>query len=165
MLGGRDRRSIGNSDAVAAKVLAADGYSIRDLLECMHDDDPRVRMRSADAAEKVSRVRPDLLQPCLDVLIRLAATSTQAELRWHLAQMLPRLELSGERRTAVMEHMLGYLEDESRIVRAFALEALCRLAHMAGPQVRRALRQRLAPFERTGSPAVRAKARRFLSLL
>jgi hypothetical protein len=51
-------------------------------------------MRAADAAEKISLKKPQLLAPFKAELLGLAEETAQAELRWHLALMVPRLPLS-----------------------------------------------------------------------
>src|ERR1700729_3699067 len=91
-LKGRDRRSIGNSNRVAELVLRQPDR-LPELIECCWDADSVVRMRAADAAEKVSAKRPELLAPFKSELLALADETEQAELRWHLAQMIPRLRL------------------------------------------------------------------------
>jgi hypothetical protein len=59
-------------------------------------------MRSAGAVEKVSSQRPEWLAPHKRVLLDIAARTGEQELRWHLAQMLPRLPLTpAERQRAV----------------------------------------------------------------
>jgi hypothetical protein len=94
-LSGGDRRSIGKSNQVAAVVLSRpDLFS--GLLKGMWDEDPLVSMRAADAAEKVSRRRPELLHPFKTELLSLLAEAQSQELRWHLAQMIPRLHLTTE---------------------------------------------------------------------
>ena len=61
-LTGGDRRSIGQADRVAARV-SKDARLFPELIAGMWSDDPLVRMRAADAAEKVTRGNPELLQP------------------------------------------------------------------------------------------------------
>ena len=102
LLKGGDRRSIGRSDQVAKLVLRAPGRFGK-LIECLWNDDPIVRMRAADAAEKVSAVQPGLLKPYKTELLSLLAEAEEIELRWHLAPTIPRLPLTqGERRRAQM---------------------------------------------------------------
>jgi hypothetical protein len=160
-LAGGDRRSIGKSDAIVRKVLR-EPARFGEIVHGLRHDSAVVRMRCADAAEKVSRARPDLLQPHKRDLLALAAVSVEQELCWHLAQMLPRLALEKEERRRVQAIMFGYLEHESRIVRTFAMQAL---ADLSGND--RGLRRRLLPlFEelaRTGTAAVRARARKLIS--
>lgn len=92
-LAGGDRRSIGKSDAVAPQVLT-DASRFAEIMAGLWAGDRAVRMRCADVAEKVARKRPEWLQPHKRELLRLAAQAKEPELRWHLAQMLPRLVLT-----------------------------------------------------------------------
>ena len=148
-LRGGDRRSIGDADAVAAEVLRRPAQFAA-LIAAMRDPDRVVRMRSADAAEKASRARPDLLAPHGAELLRLGA-SDEAEIRWHVAQMLPRAGLDARSRRSAVRLLTGYLDDASAIVVANALSALDALdAHEARPAMLRAVRR--------GTPAVRARA-------
>jgi len=62
MLKGGDRRSIGRSNEVTKLVLRQPGR-FAELVECLWSEDPIVRMRAADAAEKVSAMKTDLLKP------------------------------------------------------------------------------------------------------
>jgi len=62
LLSGGDRRSIGRSNEVVKLVLRAP-RRFAELLQCLWSDDPTITMRAADAAEKVSAVKPELLKP------------------------------------------------------------------------------------------------------
>jgi len=93
MLKGGDRRSIGQANEVKQLVLRQP-RRFAELLECFWDEDPIVRMRAADAAEKVTVARPELLKPHKQELLGLLAQAEQIELRWHLAVLVTRLELS-----------------------------------------------------------------------
>ncbi len=84
MLKGGDRRSIGRSNEVTKLVLRQPGR-FAELVECLWSEDPIVRMRAADAAEKVSAMKTDLLKPYKRELLGLLAEADQIELRWHLA--------------------------------------------------------------------------------
>ena len=92
-LRGGDRRSIGRANAVAAEA-AADPRKLAVLVEGLMDADPVVRMRAADELEKATAAVPTRLDPHKQRLIALAAEARQHKLRWHLAQMLPRLSLT-----------------------------------------------------------------------
>jgi len=91
-LTGGDRRSIGKSNAVVRKLLR-DPARFKEIIAGFSHDDPLVRMRCADVAEKVSLKHPQWLQPYKRKLLQLAAHSAEQEMRWHLAQMVPRLGL------------------------------------------------------------------------
>lgn len=57
---GGDRRSIGRSEEVVADVLR-DASKFGAVFAAMWSSDPLIRMRAADAAEKIAAVRPDVL--------------------------------------------------------------------------------------------------------
>jgi hypothetical protein len=119
-LAGGDRRSIGQSDQVAQHVLGHP-KKFAEIVGGLSIDDPLIRMRCADVAEKVSRVQPEWLQAHKAALLDLAMRTTQQELRWHLAQMLPRLRLSKKERRGTVAVMFEYLNDKSQIVKTFAM--------------------------------------------
>jgi hypothetical protein len=112
----------------------------------------------------VTKERPDWLQPYKQEILSVASSAPGRELRWHVAQMLPRLELAPSERRAAISLMFSYLNDESRIVQTFALQALADFA--SGDT---ALRSRLLPllgnFSESGSPAIRARARKLVKRL
>jgi hypothetical protein len=63
------------------------------LIAGLWSAEPLVRMRAADAAEKVTRKHREFLQPYKDQLLGLMVEAQEQELRWHLAVLVPRLEL------------------------------------------------------------------------
>jgi HEAT repeat protein len=162
-LAGGDRRSIGRADEVAAQVL--DDLDLLDIVfEGILSLDPVVRMRAADVAEKVSAAHPECLRRFKAKLLGEIADLDQQEVRWHVAQMLPRLELSDEERAAALDILFRYLEDQSRIVKTFAMQALADLAlddQLLRPRVIPILQQLTA----TGSPAMRSRGRKLLEKL
>jgi hypothetical protein len=109
-LKGGDRRSIGQANQLAA--LAAKRPEIfGQLIERLWHPEPAVRMRAADAAEKASVEHKQLLHPFKAKLMELLTEATQQELRWHLAQMVPRLALTGEERHGAAGILRFYLGD------------------------------------------------------
>jgi hypothetical protein len=97
-------------------------------------------------------------------LIRLAQTATQPEVRWHIAQLVSRLEWNGRERRRVAGILFSYLEDESRIVKTFSMQALADIAG-ADAQLRGPVLRRLQQLTRTGSPAMRSRGRKLLARL
>jgi len=163
LLKGSDRRSIGRSNEVARLVLREPGR-FKELMQCLWHEDPVVRMRAADAAEKVSAAKPELLKPYKGELLGLLAETEQIELRWHLAQMVPRLTLAGTEGRRAAEALQLYLEDRSSIVRTFALQGLADLSGTdAG--LRRRVRELLEESTCTGTAAMKARARKLLKKL
>ncbi len=163
MLTGGDRRSIGRAGEVAARVLAEpELFGV--LIDGMLADDPIVRMRAADAAEKVTVERPDLLRPFKAVLLRRVSLSQQQEVRWHLAQMITRLPLDRAERRRVVALLNSYLRDQSGIVRVFSMQALADLA-LQDAGLRPGITRRLRSLTRTGTPAMRSRGRKLLARL
>jgi hypothetical protein len=163
LLSGGDRRSIGRSDAVAAMVLARPAL-FRRLIKGLWDHDALVRMRAADAAEKVSLQKPKLLQPFKAELLGLLAETREQELRWHLAQMVPRLSLTAAERAHAASILRTYLEDRSSIVKTFAMQGLADLA-VGDEKLLPATIELFDRLTRTGTPAMRARGRKLLALL
>jgi hypothetical protein len=73
---GGDRRSIGRSPEVVARILA-DPALFDPVFDAIGDDDPVIRMRAADAVEKVTVRRPDLLRSHAGRLLELAGIDQQ----------------------------------------------------------------------------------------
>ena len=163
MLAGGDRRSIGRADAVAAMVLKQPEL-FAELIAGLWHADLLVRMRAADAAEKVSRKRPDLLHPFKAELLGLLVESNEQELRWHLAQMVPRLPLTREECARAASVLRDYLDDRSSIVKTFAIQALADLAGIDGALLPETV-ELLQQVTKNGTPAVRARGRKLLARL
>jgi HEAT repeat protein len=161
LLAGGDRRSIGRVPQVV-RAAARDPGVVPALIRLLGGPDPVARMRAADALEKATRIDPTPLRRYRIRLLRLAAHTQQPELRWHLAQLLPRLGFRPPGRRRALRILRGYLRDPSAIVRTFALQAMVDLT--AGhPGSRAAVRRVLRAAVRSDSPAVRARARRLLA--
>jgi hypothetical protein len=162
-LSGGDRRSIGHSDEVASQVLA-DPALFGELIEAISDDDPLVRMRAADAAEKVSAQQPRLLGPFKRKLIGEIAQLPQPEVRWHFCQMAPRLDLTARERQTVFDLMVSFLNDDSRIVRTFSIQGMADLAEQ-DRALRASANAVIDRMKADPSPAVRARCRKLLAAL
>ena len=159
-LRGGDRRSIGKvSEVVAAVQKKPDLF--KDLVTGLFDEDPVVRMRAADAMEKISLDNPQSLQPFKTELIRLAQQTQQQELRWHTAQMIPRLKLTSKETATVTDIFFEYLNDKSKIVVTFAMQALSDLALKRAEASVRVLRA-IEKLSRTGSPAIQSRGKKLL---
>jgi HEAT repeat protein len=158
-----DRRSIGRSNEVVSEVLS-NPRLFGVVFSGLSADDPLIRMRSADAVEKITAQRPELLRPYKNKLIRDVSATQQKEVRWHVAQMLPRLELNEEERKRVFRLLLGYLNDSSSIVRTLTMQALADIGRDSAALLP-SVRQHLAELSITGSPAMKARGRKLLHTL
>ncbi len=128
MLRGGDRRSIGQTDAVVASVKRAPERA-EELRHLLAHDDPIIRMRAADAAEKLSRDDPSFIGPCKKLLLDRTLDDGTAEVRWHLIPMMARLRLGADQAEDLMAYFAAcFHDDPSRIVRVTALQAAGDLA-------------------------------------
>lgn len=160
LLQGGDRRTIGHSDQVAAMVGKTPEL-FPELIAGLWSEDPLVRMRAADAAEKVTRKNRELLQPYKKELLGLMAETEQQELRWHLAAMVPRLRLNSRERQVAISSLNRYLEDRSSIVKTFALQGLADLAQ-DDPSIQPRVIEILREATRSGTAAMKARGRKLL---
>ena len=97
-----DLRSIGLVDEAVAIVLARPEL-FGELVAGLADSDRLVRMRSADAVEKVTRKHADWLASWKRYLLQEAAAREEKELRWHVAQLqdgLPQSRFAGMTRAS-----------------------------------------------------------------
>lgn len=162
-LEGGDRRSIGRSNETVAEVLDDPGL-FGTVFAGMLADDPLVRMRCADAVEKITARHPEYLHPHKTRLIREVARISQKEVRWHVAQMFSRLELTRAEQRQVLAILSDYLNDRSSIVRTFAMQSLADLAahdRTLLPQILPHLKE----LTLTGTPAMRSRGKKLLAKL
>jgi hypothetical protein len=159
-LRGGDRRSIGESNEVVTFVAKFPKF-FPELIAGLWSDDRFVRMRAADAVEKVTRSRHDLIHPYKKELLSLLANAEERELRWHVAVMLIRLPLTDTERQFGASVLLKYLEDNSSIVKTFALQGLGDLAQI-DDSLRPTVVGLLRRAARNGTPAMKARSRKLL---
>ena len=131
-LSGGNARSLGETESVVAEVLAAPGL-VSELFGCVLDVDEVVRMRAADALEKVARARPELLAPYAERLLTEVSEVDQPSVRWHLAQLLGNLPLDVGQRSRALRLLRWMLAEECDwIVLTCAMSAATDLALLSG---------------------------------
>ena len=162
-LRGGDRRSIGQSNKVVELVVRKPAL-FPELIEGLWHSDILIRMRAADAAEKITLRNPDLLTPFRTRLLRLLEQATEQELRWHLAQMVPRLRLSKKERLCTAGVFRRYLDDQSSIVKTSAMQALADLAR-TDDEMMPETRKLLMRLTEIGTSAMKARGRKLLQQL
>lgn len=162
-LTGGDRRSIGRANEVVDEVLHNPSL-FGALFDGLYNNAPLTRMRAADAIEKITATRPEWLEPYKEKLLGTVAASDQQEIRWHVAQMLPRLTLTRAERSAVVSVLKEYLNDKSGIVRTCAMQALADLSKH-DEHLREEVIDLLQTLMRTGTPAMKSRGRKLLKQL
>jgi hypothetical protein len=160
-LAGGDMRTTGASDDVASKLV--NSQELFDyVVSGLDSNDPGLRMRCSDVLEKVSRQNPKLLAPHKEALLGQLSDIDQQEVQWHVALMLPRLQLTSTERERAAKILTQYFDtSKSNIVKANALEALVELSRhddnlnrLADRYVRKALR--------SFTPSLQARARKLV---
>ena len=162
-LKGGDQRSIGRANEVVKAVLKSPDF-LPLVVDALDEDDPVVAMRAADALEKISRERPELLTPHGRTLITRAQRSGQAAVRWNLAETIPRLSLDGRQRERVFKLLEKFLYDDGRLVRTAAMQGLADLAKRDSRFLGR-VRPLIAWHTANGSPAMKARGQRLMRQL
>ena len=162
-LKGNDRRSIGRSNEVVKEVLAKPNL-FGALLEGMLSQDPIIRMRAADAVEKITSKHPELLQPYKSKIIQQVSKIEQQEVRWHVAQLFSRLLLTHGERRGVVGILNNFMKDKSKIVRTFSMQALADIAEK-DTELRAPIIEKLVELTKTGSPAMKSRGKKVLAKL
>lgn len=123
-VGGKSN-SLGKVDEVIGLVLN-DRPRLEELYECMFAGDAWIRMRAADAFEKVCRQHPEWVEPYIDRFSGELATSTQPSILWHLAQIYGQVALTSAQKRFAISWLKGLLstKDVDWIVAANAMVTL-----------------------------------------
>lgn len=107
---GGKTNSLGLAEQVVREVLQDKSRSA-ELYDCLFEPDPWLRMRAADALEKVCRVHPEWFEPYVDRLLSEMGASPQASLQWHVAQMLGEITLTPTQRKQAVRWLEARLND------------------------------------------------------
>lgn len=163
LLDGTDRRSTGRSDEAVEMVLEQpDLFPI--LFDGILSDSPVLRMRSADAAEKISSLHPEYLLGLEEKLLYQAAVIPQQEVRWHAAQMMARVPWKEPQLRQVYAVLESYFLDKSNIVKVFAMQAMFDL-FSTDDQLRPGLIVQFESLMINGSAGVKSRGNKLLGKL
>ena len=162
-LSGGDLRSDGMANEAAEFVLK-NPEIFDELFEGLSVSDDVVRGRAADALEKVSRRRPDLLVEHLPALIEVAEADHVPMVKMHLAMIFGQLAMYKERRGELIAILLALLDNRSVFTRSWAVASLCILARMYPEESPRIL-ESIEPIQRDPSIAMRTRARKAIEIL
>ena len=162
-LQGGDLRSIGKANEVVQEIKKNPAL-FNEVFCGLSDNDPVIRMRSADVVEKVTKDRPELLLGYSSKVISILASVDQQEVCWHLAQISPRLEYTKQEKRRVTESLKKLLSHKSKIVRVSAMEALTSFAER-DESILKEVTELIMAQMKNGSPAVLARGRNLLRRL
>jgi len=159
-LSGGDLRSIGCANEVAHEVEKNPAL-FEELFKGLYENDPIIRMRSADVIEKASKNEPALLSGYTSKVIALMESSVQQEVCWHMAQITPRLNHTDDEEGRIIKGLKKYLLHKSKIVRVSAMESLVDFAEKNKSILDEVLGIIKEQIEH-GSPAVKSRGRKLL---
>jgi len=158
-----DLRSAGKSEEVI-KLVLKNQELLDSVVSSILSDNPATRMRAADAVEKLTIEHPEWLKPYKKLFLSKIAEIDQKEVKWHVAQILPRFKLTAKEREKIFNLMRGYLEDKSQIVKTFAMQALTDIAMQDRSYVKR-VRPIVLNLMRNGAPSQQSRGKKLLEIL
>ncbi|UUV17842.1 hypothetical protein NRK67_11135 [Fusobacteria bacterium ZRK30] len=163
-LKGGDLRSIGKSDEVVREIL--DNPSLfREVFEGMLNNDPIIRMRSADVSEKVSARHPEYLQPFKYELINEISKIKQQEVQWHTAQMFSYIKIDRKERDKIIKILLSYIRmTDSNIVKVFSMQTLADFAER-DQQLKSQIIKLIEEMMEQGAPSLISRGKKLIKRL
>ena len=120
-------RSIGRSNKIASSIDNQESFD--ELFQQLFHPDRKVVMRSADAVEKITLKNPAFLKQHKASILKLVETARHIELKWHLALIASRLELTKREFRKVWQILTDWANNkkESKIVRVNSMQGLFNL--------------------------------------
>lgn len=108
------------------EITLGDQSRLDELYECLFEEDAWVRMRAADAIEKVCRQQPNWLLPYIDKFTAGLAEDSQPSIQWHLAQIYAQVVLTKAQKQLIINWLEKLLstKDTDWIVAANAMDTL-----------------------------------------
>lgn len=124
LLSGGDLRSVGNVNALISTIHSQQEFDL--LFELAYDNDRVVKMRAMDAIEKITKPSAGYLQSHKQQILKLIKDNTAKEYKWHLALLLPRLNLNKKELASVWDTLTQWVNDKtnSKIVRVNSIQGL-----------------------------------------
>ncbi|NLY71992.1 MAG: hypothetical protein GX076_10005 [Clostridiales bacterium] len=163
LLGG-DLRSIGKADEVVSEVLK-DPVIFGEVFNGIRSHDPLIRMRAADAIEKISKIHPEYLIPYKEEIINKISEIEQQEVRWHVALMFSYLNLSDIEKDIVFNKLVSWIENsKSKIVIVNSLQSLVDIFKNDEKYLIKTTKILETAIEK-GSPAVKARAKKLYKFI
>ncbi|MFC1922055.1 hypothetical protein ACFLY4_02100 [Chloroflexota bacterium] len=162
-LSGGDLRSDGLADEVSAAVLQNPAL-FDDLYAGLSESDDVIRGRTADALEKVSRQRPDLIAAHILELVDLSSSDQVPMVKMHLAMIFGHMALYEELIDILQSALLDLLEAESVFAKSWAIVSLCIIGRIY-PQKSDRIVNRISQLQADSSIAIRSRAGKALNIL
>ena len=124
LLAGDDLRSLGKSSKILT--LINNQNSFDELFTYLYNNDRAIVMKTIDLIEKITMEDRKYLQKHKSEILNLSNDAKNIELKWHLAQIIVRLEYTNGELKIVWKILEKWIVDkkESKIVRVNSLQGL-----------------------------------------
>jgi hypothetical protein len=155
---GGDLRSIGQVNNIIENIKSQNEFD--ELFQCLFNAERIVVMRAADAIEKITVKNPLYLKKHSATIFKLCGTPTNKELKWHLALLLARLELSKGELMKAWNILTRWAKDKANscIVRVNSIQALFELLKKEKER-KQPYKQLLLQLEKENIPSLNARAK------
>jgi hypothetical protein len=118
-----DLRSEGKSEEVAQEIVSNPSL-LNDLAQGLGSENKVIRGRVCMTMEIISRQHPELLNDFVPQLIELALIDSVAQVRWHIAEIFGNVHIGDEDIEQIIQILLEYLKDKSKIVKYCSTKTL-----------------------------------------
>jgi hypothetical protein len=159
LLLGKYLRTVRKNDIVVRSVH--DQPAFDELFSLVFHHERELVMRAVDAVEKITSKRPEYLKPHKLQLLSVLKSADHKELKWHMAQLIPRVDLTKEELNDVW-HILVYWvlnKNESKIARVSALQGLFDLSK-GNTGLRDEFEKVMSAVEHEMIPSIQARVRK-----
>ena len=127
---------------------------VDELFACVFDEDAYIRMRAADALEKIGRAQPPIVAPLTDRILTDMALVDQPSVQWHVAQLVSTLPLNNRQRQRGITLVQQYLDtSDDWIVLTQSMHTIASFAEH-DESLRHPLLPRLAELSHDPRPSV-----------
>ena len=161
---GTDLRSLGKSNTIVKSVN--DQESFDELFELIFHHERPLVMRAVDVVEKITLKKRNFLNPHKGQLLSILKSADHKELKWHIAQLVTRIDLSKKELEDVW-HILAYWalnKNESKIVRVNSLQGLFDLSAQH-PELLKDFEGVMKSLEHELIPSIQARIRKLKKLI
>ena len=159
LLNGGDLRSISGANEIVELINRQEDFDI--LFNHLYSKNRLIIMRAADSIEKISRQHINFLNKHKTSILGLIAKATDKELKWHLAQIVSRLNLNDNEKKETFEILKKWAQDknESKITRVNAIQALSEI-HCNNELLSNCFNKILNNIEKENIPSINARIRK-----
>ena len=159
---GKDLRTIRQNGVVVNSIH--DQHSFDELFSLVFHHERPLVMRAIDAVEKVTSKRPEFLMVHKSQLLEILNSADHKELKWHIAQLIPRIDLTTAELKDVWNKFAYWAlnKTESKIVRVNALQGLFDLSKV-NRELKDDFEKIISAMEHEMIPSIQARIRKLKS--